>query len=320
MKYNINKISDYLNKMIGNDINLLPTEKEAVAKLPFTLANNYNFHDMEIIGNRITVAVPTEPDECSPMQLSKHQAKMMDVFEHTVVFALEEIESYNLTRLTRARVNFIVPNKIIFIPSLMMVLKEVRKSNKTLPDTMPPVAQLILLYHIQVKNLNGMTTAKLANIVSMAYPTINVALRWLERNDFIELMGRKQKYVKFVADGKELWKKALPLMTSPIECTIYADTKPLESLLANETAMGHYTMLAEPNNPIVAISKATAKKYSSLFNKQYGDVKIEVWKYAPSLLSENEYVDRLSLYLCLKDSNDERVQIECDTLIEEMKW
>ena len=320
MKYNINKISDYLNELIGNDINLLPTEKEAVAKLPFTLANNYDFHDMEIIGNRITVAVPTEPNECSPMQLAKHQAKMMDIFEHIVVFALDEIESYNLTRLTRARVNFIVPNKIIFIPSLMMVLKEVRKSNKTLPDTMPPVAQLILLYHIQVKNLNGMTTAELANIVSMAYPTINVALRWLERNDFIELMGRKQKYVKFVADGKELWKKALPLMTSPIECTIFADAEPLESLLANETAMGHYTMLAEPNNPIVAISKATAKKYSSLFNKQYGDVKIEVWKYAPSLLSENEYVDRLSLYLCLKDSNDERVQIECDTLIEEMKW
>ena len=320
MKYNINKISDYLNELIGNDINLLPTEKEAVAKLPFTLANNYDFHDMEIIGNRITVAVPTEPDECSPMQLAKHQTKMMDIFEHIVVFALDEIESYNLTRLTRARVNFIVPNKIIFIPSLMMVLKEVRKSNKTLPDTMPPVAQLILLYHIQVKNLNGMTTAELANIVSMAYPTINVALRWLERNDFIELMGRKQKYVKFVADGKELWKKALPLMTSPIECTIFADAEPLESLLANETAMGHYTMLAEPNNPIVAISKATAKKYSSLFNKQYGDVKIEVWKYAPSLLSDNEYVDRLSLYLCLKDSNDERIQIECDTLIEEMKW
>lgn len=320
MKYNINKISDYLNELIGNDINLLPTEKEAVAKLPFTLANNYDFHDMEIIGNRITVAVPTEPDECSPMQLAKHQAKMMDIFEHIVVFALDEIESYNLTRLTRARVNFIVPNKIIFIPSLMMVLREVKKTNKILTNTMPPVAQLLILYHIQIKTLNGLNTAELAEITAMAYPTINVALRWLENNGIIELIGKKQKSVKFVADGKELWDKALPMMTSPIECTIYADTKPLESLLANETAMGHYTMLAEPNNPIVAISKATAKKYSSLFNKQYGDVKIEVWKYAPSLLSENEYVDRLSLYLCLKDSNDERVQIECDTLIEEMKW
>ena len=133
-------------------------------------------------------------------------------------------------------------------------------------------------------------------------------------------MGGKQKSVNFIADGKELWEKALPLMTSPIELIMYANMRPEDSLMANETAMGHYTMLAEPGNPIFAISKATAKECSGTFNKQYGEVKIEVWKYAPSLLSENEYVDRLSLYLSLKDSKDERVQIECDTLIEEMTW
>ena len=55
-------------------------------------------------------------------------------------------------------------------------------------------------------------------------------------------------------------------------------------------------------------------------NKQYGDIKVEVWKYSPSLLSEIGIVDKLSLYLCMKDSDDERVQLECDTLIEEMKW
>lgn len=320
MKYNIKKISDYLNNLIGNDINVFPTEKAVISKLPFTLAKSYDFHDMEIIGNHITVAVPTEPDECSPMQLAKHQTKMMDIFERPVVFVLEEIESYNLTRLTHARVNFIVPNKVVFVPSLMMVLREVRKTNKTLSDTMPPVAQLLLLYHIQVKNLNGMTTAELANIVSMAYPTINVALRWLERNGLIELMGGKQKTVNFVANGKELWDKALPMMTSPIERTIYANTRPTDSLFSNETAMGHHTMLAEPNTEIVAISKTTAKEYEVFFNKQYGNVKVEVWKYAPSLLSGNEYVDRLSLYLSLRDNEDERIQIECDTLIEEMKW
>ena len=320
MKYNIKKISDYLNNLIGNDINIFPTEKAAISKLPFTLAKSYDFHDMEIIGNRITVAVPAEPDECSPMQLAKHQTKMMEIFEHPVAFVLKEIESYNLTRLTYARVNFIVPNKVVFIPSLMMVLKEVRKTNKTLPDTMPPVAQLLLLYHIQVKNLNGMTTVDLANIASMAYPTINVALHWLEKNGFIELVGGKQKIVNFVAKGKELWEKALPMMTTPIERIIYANMRPTDSLQANETAMGYYTMLAEPNTEIVAISKATAKEYDGLFNKQYGDVKVEVWKYAPSLLSENECVDRLSLYLSLRDNDDERIQIECDTLIKEMKW
>ena len=55
-------------------------------------------------------------------------------------------------------------------------------------------------------------------------------------------------------------------------------------------------------------------------SKQYGDIKVEVWKYSPALLSENGIVDKLSLYLCMKDSDDERVQLECDTLIKGMKW
>ena len=53
-------------------------------------------------------------------------------------------------------------------------------------------------------------------------------------------------------------------------------------------------------------------------NKEYGDIKVEVWKYSPALLSEDEWADRLSLYLCMKDSKDERIQMECDTLIEEI--
>ena len=55
-------------------------------------------------------------------------------------------------------------------------------------------------------------------------------------------------------------------------------------------------------------------------SKEYGDIRVEVWKYAPTLLSVDGWVDRISLYLCLKDSEDERIQLECDTLIEEMKW
>jgi hypothetical protein len=57
-----------------------------------------------------------------------------------------------------------------------------------------------------------------------------------------------------------------------------------------------------------------------MMNKEYGDIKVEVWKYSPALLSEDEWADRLSLYLCMKDSEDERIQMECDTLIEEMEW
>ena len=48
---------------------------------------------------------------------------------------------------------------------------------------------------------------------------------------------------------------------------------------------------------------------------------IEIWSYAPSVLSsEGETVDRLSLYLTLRNSPDERVQGELATMMEGMQW
>ena len=166
---------------------------------------------------------------------------------------------------------------------------------------MPPVAQLLMLYHLETRIIDGLTASEIAELTGLAYPTINVALRWLVTNNCIALVGSKQKHVQITMSKKELWDKSLPLMTSPIERILFTDTKPEESLMA-------------------AIAKATAKENAAMMNKEYGDIKVEVWKYSPALLSENEWADRLSLYLCMKDSEDERIQMECDTLIKEMKW
>ena len=254
------------------------------------------------------------------MQLAKHQAKMMEAFDHPVVFALESVASYNVVRLTQAKVDFIVPGKIIFIPSMLIVLRELKNTVKEMSEKMPPVAQMLVLYHLETKTIDGLTASEIAELTGLAYPTINVALRWLVANNIIKLTGGKLKHVQIMMSKEELWTKSLPLMSSPIERILFTDTKPEGSLMAGETAMGHYTMLAEPITPVIAVDKATAKVNAAMMNKEYGDIKVEVWKYSPTLLSEDEWADRLSLYLCMKDCEDERIQMECDTLIDEMKW
>lgn len=320
MKYNIKQVTDYLTELTGCEVKTLAHGSRNEDELPLAVASCYTLCDIELMETTVTIAIPTEQDSISPMQLAKHQAKMMEVFLHPVVFALESVPSYNLSRLTRARVNFIVTGKLIFIPSLLIVLREQKNSSKVMPDKMPPVAQMLVLYHIEKSSINGLSTSEIAELVGLAYPTISVALRWLEANHIIAHVGGKQKCVQITYSRKELWRKSLPLMSSPIERILFSDTKPTGCLMAGETAMGHYTMLAEPATPNIAIDKVTAKEYATLMNKEYGDIKVEVWKYAPTLLSENGMVDRLSLYLCMKDSDDERIQLECDTLIDEMEW
>ncbi len=320
MKYNIKPATDYLAELTGCEIRMMTHAPKDDDKLPLAIASCYTLFDVEFMETKVTIASPIEEEGISPIQLAKHQAKMMETFQHPVIFALKTVESYNITRLTRSKVNFIVPGKLIFIPSLLIVLRELKNSVKAMPEKMPPVAQMLVLYHLEKGTIEGLNTSEIADLTKLAYPTINVALRWLEANNIIALIGGKQKHVQIASGKMELWNKCLPLMSSPVERILYADTKPSEGLLAGETAMGHYTMLAEPATPIVAIDKTTAKKNAAVMNKQYGDIQVEVWKYSPTMLSEDGYADRLSLYLCMKDSEDERVQLECDTLIEEIKW
>ena len=282
MKYNITSVTDYLEELTGFKTRRLTHAKGEEKKLPLAIATSYSFYDLEFMETQVTIAI--------------------------------------LARLTQAKVDFIVPGKMVFIPSMLIVLRELKNTVKEMPEKMPPVAQLLMLYHLETRIIDGLTASEIAELTGLAYPTINVALRWLVTNNCIALVGSKQKHVQITMSKKELWDKSLPLMTSPIERILFTDTKPEESLMAGETAMGHYTMLAEPATPVIAIDKATARKNAAIMNKEYGDIKVEVWKYSPALLSEDEWADRLSLYLCMKDSEDERIQMECDTLIEEMKW
>lgn len=47
---------------------------------------------------------------------------------------------------------------------------------------------------------------------------------------------------------------------------------------------------------------------------------LECWTYDPARLAKGGPVDRLSLYLSLQDSHDERVQKELKAMLEGMKW
>lgn len=320
MKYNIKPATDYLAELTGCEIRTLFHTKRDNDKLPLAVASCYSLYDIEFMETIVTIAIPTEQDDISPMQLAKHQAKMMETLHHPVVFALNHVKSYIISRLIHAKVNFIVPGKLVFIPSLLIVLRKLKDRTTITPEKMPPVAQMLVLYHLEKATINGLNTSEISELTSLAYPTISVALRWLHSNGIITLVGSKQKHVQIAMSRVELWNKSHPLMSSPIKRILFTDVKPNGSMVAGETAMGHYTMLAEPANPVIAIDKATAKENAALMNKEFGDIKVEVWKYSPVLLSEDGYADRLSLYLCLKDSEDERIQLECDTLIKEMKW
>lgn len=320
MSDNIRDALKYIQQMCGGEVTAKAKGKAELSMLPFAVVTNYKWYDAELLGISIVLAVAKNQEDCTPYVLQKHGQIASAKLGRHVVFVLSSVASYNLTRMTEARVNFIVPNKEMFIPSLLIELQKPAVNVVVEKETMPPIAQCMVIFHLLREPLDGKSPAELAKRFDVSYPNMSRALRWLESKGIIEQVGAKQKLIRFTCSGKELWDKALPLMESPIERFAYTDCNTIIGKAAGETALEHYTMMVAPMRQTIAISKQEAKNCKDILDKEFGDNIVEIWRYNPSLVTENEHIDKLSLYLSLRDNEDERIQMELETMIDNMQW
>lgn len=110
------------------------------------------------------------------------------------------------------------------------------------------------------------------------------------------------------------------MFVSPIEQLHYTDALLEGMMISGVNALASYTMLNEESRQCWAITKKELKNLNVVTDEQFGENEIQVWKYNPKMLSTEGVVDKLSLYLSLKDNEDERIQIELERLINAMSW
>lgn len=315
----IERIANYCKKTSGQDIPLKTFSKQQLGRLPLVITGSYNCYEAELMGVPI-ILLEVLHDDYTPKQLQKHQQMVTKLTHCHSVFAMDNVASYHISRMVDARVNFIIPDKLMYVPTLLINLREVKDVRKLEDEMIPGIAQCVILYHLQRESLNGYTTRNLAIKFKTSYASMNRALRWLDAKGLVEQKGEKEKILMLTDKGKDLWKKALPLMLSPIERIVYTDESLEDKPFAGESALEKFTMLATPEIPCKAVSKAYAYEQKEILDKNYGDCLVEVWRYDPMLLAQNNIVDPLSLYLSLQTNDDERVQIELKNLIKNMKW
>jgi len=143
-----------------------------------------------------------------------------------------------------------------------------------------------------------------------------------------ELQGGKEKSLNFLAHGKQLWEKAIPLLRSPVREVWFTDELPPQgtSVEAGYSALAEYTMLSETKQKTWAIGKESfhylkAQGNFTSLHPEYGENKLEVWIYNPLALTNNgKQADKLSLYLSIKQNDDERVARALNDLLNEMTW
>ncbi len=285
----------------------------------------YRFYDGVYLGVPLLFAEP-KGEVASPHNLSITAGNLTSLFNLPTVFLLASCPAYERQRLIDKNVFFVVSEKYAHLP--MLVANERIRRTK-IAKTLTPVAQYILLYHLQVESLEGMAALDMEGKLPYAYTSITLGITCLADLGLCEKVadGSKRKVMRFQKAGKELWERALPLMVNPVEQKIYCDEflSKASFPVCGINALAHYTRLNPDPERIIMMGMERFRELKASGalvrpNEFDGNVVIEAWKYPPvAKMGETpQWVDKLSLALSLHDDDDPRVEKEVELMIEKL--
>lgn len=325
---------EYLSDTLGvpAEVNLWLARKN----LPLYLRENYEFFTLRFqldqSGSEYLLLVDSNHQEQSASKIEKHIKNIMKICNIEVVYVREAVTAYNRKRLIEHRVPFIIPGNQMYLPALGLDLREFMRQIKKKQDMFSPSTQVLLLHSILYHNTD--TIKPLEAGAKLGYSTMTM-LRSFNQLEFAKIAEHckvgKERHLHFLYSGKELWDKALAFLSTPVKKHLFLH--PSDAILsfpdAGQTALSHYTMMAEPENPEKAVFSSRLHSIlpegNLLLEYQFQhpeSLRVEIWKYAPERLAtgNRKVVDPLSLYLSLRNDDDERIQDALDSIIKAVKW
>ena len=320
------KLVKYIKNTLGIEIKIKPFSSVKQKKMPFYIREMYKFKKTHLYNREIIMLVQKDNANLTPRQYLKQVTLIEETFCLPAILILEQLEAYNRKRLLEKQVAFIILGKQMFIPQLLIDLKEFQLSIKKKNERLQPAAQCLLLYHLLKGNISDTNFKTIAQKLNYAQITITRAVSNLRDFDLCTVEGTKEKKIKFQDDKRKIWETALPYLQTPVKRKVYTDEIIKKDLVCESgiTALAHYTNIADNNKVCHAISGSNynfliKNKEINLTNNFDEDLCLEIWKYSPTILSNNKVVDPLSLYLIFKNNDDERIQIEIEKLVEK-QW
>lgn len=313
--------------ILGRTVHLQELSKAQMKGVTIGDSLSYKFYNGEFLGMPLIFAEP-KGKVATPRSLSVTASNLSLLFGYPTVYLLSKCPAYERQRLIDKDVYFVVPDKYVHLP-MLLANERIRKIRQ--PKVLSPVAQYLLLYHLQIDSLEGLAARDIKGKIPYSYPSITLGITCLETLGLCQKTadGSKRKVINFYKTGKALWEQAQPFLINPVEQRIFCDDllAPRDFPICGINALAHYTTLNPDPESIIMMTVPQFRYFrasSALIhaNEYDGNFIIEVWKYPPVTIkgTEAEWVDRLSLAISLREDADPRVEGEVERLINDIKW
>lgn len=321
------KFEKYLSENLGIKPHLKPWDKEN--GLPYFLRDRYSVYECELLSQPWLVMAAHHEEEATPATLRKHINQVKKKWRNEVLYLVPSISTYNRKRLIEYKISFVVPGNQMYLPALGLDLREyIRNIRTTKRKKFSPSTQVVLLSMFYDWPNEGVTPSQLAERLGYSLMTMTRAFDEIEAAGLADVgMEWRERVLGFDGGKKELWEKAGEHLRSPVNKRVKVrGTRNEKFLIAGESALALYSRLAEPACPVIAVSKGHWKAMQDLAavmqvpQEEPDTTELEVWSYSPELFARDGVVDPLSLYLSLRETRDERIEMALEKLEEAFPW
>jgi DNA-binding MarR family transcriptional regulator len=307
-----------INEILGVSVRAEPWDK--TEKLPFFLNDQYDLKkvmldDTPCLFAGVNGKVPTV------QAIRKHIERLRESERLPVVIVLNTLSAERRRVLIRERIPFVADGQI-YLPFMGIALSEKLYAEAKFREKLMPSSQLLLFSYLY-QNGETLYPGGMAEKFGVSAMQITRAVRQLGRLDLFEV---SKDGVRVVLCGKgsrrELYEKAEPYLISPVREIVFVarggETAGLP--YAGISALSEMSMLADDSIPTYAyFSKTDKLRGENALADRDNQVRIEIWKYAPTLLSERKAVaDPLSVIASLSGENDPRVEQAIENILKNM--
>lgn len=314
---------EYIKKILG--IKAYSHKWNLADNLPYYMQIN-KYQLLSFLDNEYLMII-ISTDEFDLSNFIKQMNNIKQYTRNPLILGFDRLTHYQRLALIKNNIPFIVPNNQLYLPFLGIVLQEHYKSQPPKKEKLTAMAQFLLLNLIYKPHLNMSSKAEIAESIEQSNMNISRSIQELKSLGLIreEISGRRS-LVFSMYDPKEMYHKAKQFMSSPVQKKVYLkdDALNLNLPIAGLEALSIRSFLNGPDRKVRAIDRKSFKSISKnyiintpLWETSFDIVELEVWKYNPQAFANNDVVDPISLALSLKDSNDERIEIQIDKILED---
>jgi len=238
-----------------------------------------------------------------------------------------QVAAYNRKRLIEHKIPFVVPKKQLYLPPLGIDLREQFGTTPKANIKWRPSTQAAFLHLLLHARSQGCTPKEISESLGFSPMSMTRAFDEFEAAKLGRISTEgKRRVLRLDECPGSLWEKAEKYLRSPVTGRVWV--KPhLEGGLGTEaglTALARYSALAAPEHPVFALDKHEWKAMANLGGiielpcPEPDACRLELWCYPPRLLAKNGIADRFSLFLSLRETDDERVTSALEKMMEQI--